>query len=133
MSNRPGQSFAYRRWMLILYWVVMFVATHWPEIEEYAPQWGIPYSDELAHAGLYAGWTVMWWWVLSAGGQQVGRAAINWLVIGGFVYAGFDEITQAVVDRTPAVSDFVVDVVAVIGVLAVLEAWQRRRTRRQPR
>ena len=111
----------------MLYWVVMFVATHWPEIEKYGPRWQIPHFDKLVHAGLYAGWVVVWWWLLSRGGRAVSGAAINWLVLGGAAYGVFDETTQAIVGRSPAIGDFAADVAGLIAATVVLQLWQGRR------
>ena len=129
MSEQPFRSPILRRWVLIVYWVVMFVGTHWPEIERYGPErfWRIPHSDKLAHAGLYAVWTAIWWWLLSAGGRRVAETAVNWLVLGGAVYAIFDEATQAIVARDPSIYDFVADMVGLLMVVSILSLWQRRR------
>ena len=110
----------------------MFVATHWPDINRYRPEtgWPIPAFGTVMHVGVYVGWAVMWWWVLSAGGRRVSRTAVNWLVLGGTLYAAFDEITQALVGRTPTLDDFVADIVGLIVATITLQVWQRTRTRR---
>ena len=66
-----------RRWVLLGYWSAMFVATHWPDLDRYKPEegWPIPNLTLLAHVGIFAFWTSLWWWLLSAGGQTVSRAA----------------------------------------------------------
>lgn len=108
----------------------MFVATHWPEIEIYGPPWELPHLDKLVHGILYAGWVVMWWRTLSRGGRQVGSATINWLLLGGVGYAVFDEVTQAIVDRTPATGDFAADIVGMAVAVSILQFRQRKRSSR---
>ena len=119
-----------RRWVLIVYWITMYVATHWPDINRYKPEegWPIPRFGEVMHAGIYAGWAVLWWWYLRSGGRRVSRSAINWLIAGGTAYGAFDELTQAVVDRTPAVDDFLFNVIGIVVALFVLNAWQTRKS-----
>ena len=108
----------------------MFVATHWPEIEIYSPEWELPHLDKLVHGILYAGWVVMWWRILSIGGRQVGSATINWLLLGGVGYAVFDEVTQAIVDRTPTTGDFAADIVGMAVAVSILQFRQRKRSSR---
>ena len=107
----------------------MFVATHWPDIDRYKPEtgWPIPKIGAVMHISVYVGWVAMWWWLLSAGGRPVGRSAITWLIIGGSAYAIFDELTQAIVARDPAIADFLYNLVGIVTAIAVLRAWQRRR------
>jgi len=135
MNQRPPQSHALRRYALIFYWVAMFVGTHWPKIEKYAPDelWLIPHADKLIHATLYAGWVSVWWWLLSAGGTHLSAAATNWLIAGGVAYAILDESTQLIVGRTPDVKDWTADVVGILAAVTILQTWQRRRARHQTR
>jgi len=105
----------------------MFVATHWPNIDQFKPDtgWPIPRFGTVMHISIYAGWVVMWWWLLSAGGQTVGRKAIIWLIIGGTFYAVFDESSQAIVARNPALDDFLANIIGLIVANFVLYTWQR--------
>ena len=135
MGKRPSQPRTIRRWALLVYWTVMFVATHYPGIDELEPEtgWPIPKFETVMHVGVYAGWAAMWWWVLSAGGRRVSPAAINWLVLGGLAYAVFDEASQAIVGRTPGVNDFLADVAGLAVAVIVLHTWQQRRLPRPRR
>ncbi len=113
----------------------MYVATHWPGIERYKPEggWPVPELETFMHIGVYLGWVATWWWLLSAGGRQVSPAAIRWLVLGGTAYAIFDEASQAVVDRVPAVDDFLANLVGLVAAVIILRTWQCRRSSRKPR
>jgi VanZ family protein len=130
MSTRSDRGFAIRRWALLLYWAAMFTATHWPDVNRYRPRggWPIPAFGTVMHVGIYVGWAVVWWWVLSAGGRRVSRGAVNWLVLSGALYAAFDELTQDLVGRTPGLADFVSDIAGVVVATVILQIWQRTRT-----
>jgi len=118
-----------RRWTLILYWITMFVATHWPDINRYKPEygWPIPHFDAVMHTTVYAGWAAMWWWFLSAGKRQVSRAAAGWLLAGGVLWAAFDELSQALVAREPAIDDFLCDLCGMLLVVFILSLRQHTR------
>jgi VanZ family protein len=77
------------------------------------------------HFSTYAGWVIMWWWLLSARGRRVSQTASNWIILGGAVYAGFDELTQALVERHPEVGDFLLDVFGVLIASSICQLWQR--------
>ena len=111
-----------RRWTLILYWIAMFVATHWPDINRYKPEagWPIPYFGAVMHATVYAVWAGLWWWFLSTGRRQVRRAAAVWLLVGGVLWASFDELSQALVAREPAIDDFLCDLCGMLLVVFIL-------------
>lgn len=117
----------FRRWALILYWIAMFVATHWPDINRYMPDtgWPFPHFDAVMHAIVYAGWVGMWWWFLSAGDRRMGRAAIGWILVGGVLWAVFDELTQALVARSPTLVDLVCDLIGMLLAIFILSLWQR--------
>lgn len=140
--------------LLIVYWAVMFSATHWPNVNELRPEggWPIPYFSRVMHVSIYVGWTVLWWWVLSAprgrgsltpdaaGGQDrpstrgargetaVSGRAVVWLLLGGTAWAAFDESTQGLIPgRTVAFSDFLFNLAGLYGTTAVLWTWQSLR------
>jgi len=127
MIRRLYGSRELRRWALILYWITLFVATHWPDINQYKPEegWPIPYFGAVMHTAVYAGWVGMWWWFLSAGGRRVSRAATGWLLVGGVLWAGFDELSQALVAREPALDDLLWDLCGMLLAVLVLSLWQR--------
>ena len=94
---------------------MMFVGTHWPEVDRYKPEegWPIPYFSEVVHLTLYSLWGVLWWWVLSRRSGGATSATLWWVVVGGFCYACFDEMTQLIVGRGGKFHDVVVDLVGV--------------------
>jgi VanZ family protein len=111
--------------MLLVYWTAMFVATHWPKISRYAPK--ISHFDKFMHVLIFAGWTFLFWRVLSADGRQVKPSTSIKLIIGGTLYALFDEMTQQLVGRTPAASDILADILGILLALGILHAWQGKR------
>lgn len=126
MLKRFYESREIRRWSLILYWIVMFTSTHWPELDEYLPYIGpYDYLDSVVHAVIYAGWIGMWWWFLSVENQRISRVVIVWLLVGGVIWAGFDELSQAIVARTPDINDFLCDLLGMVLAVMVLSRWQR--------
>jgi hypothetical protein len=105
----------------------MFVATHWPDIDRFKPDtgWPIPFFEVVMHAGVYAGWVVMWWWVLRTHGRQLSGAATTWIMAGGAAYGAFDELTQALVNREPTMPDFTCNVVGILIAIVILQAVDR--------
>jgi VanZ family protein len=93
----------------------MFVGTHWPEIERYKPDegWPIPYFSEAVHLSLYGTWGALWWWVLKWRPAGATVSVLWWVVVGGFCYGCFDEMTQLIVGRSGKFYDVMVDVVGV--------------------
>jgi|GEM_PF-1081989 len=135
MSQEASHSRAIRRWALILYWITIFLLTHWPEIDRYEPAdgWPIPNFSVVMHVVTYGGWVVMWWWLLSVDGRRVTHWACVGLILGGAAYAIFDELSQALVDRHPAVTDFLADMLGVVTAVAICYFWQRSQVYRQIR
>jgi VanZ family protein len=109
----------------------MFLATHWPDIDRWAPaRWKLPDIDKVVHAGMYGGWVVTWWWLLASRKVMIGRAAVAWMLVGGAIYAAFDEISQGWVDRDPDVADWAFDVLGMIVAVLILRTLIRRRAAR---
>ena len=125
MDNIAALTNHLRRWMLFGYWTAMFVATHWPKISRYAPK--ISHFDKFMHVLIYAGWAFLFWRVLSADKRRVRPATSIKLIAGGMLYAVFDELTQHLVGRTPAVSDILANLLGILLALAILHAWQIKR------
>lgn len=124
------RSKEFRKWSLILYWIAIFTLTHWPGIERFKPRglfWSMDGLDKVFHAGFYFGWAMLWWWLLSVDGRTIGRAAVGWVVVGGMAYGMFDEVSQAIVERTPDVFDFLCDVGGLAAAVILLQVWRRRR------
>ena len=128
---RITESIRFRRLILIVYWVVMFLGTHWPDIDSQAPPRirAIPHVHKIAHLCLYCGWMALWGWLLSAGNRRVSRNALLGLCLGGAAWGAFDELTQAFIHgRSPGVIDWTFDLLGLLAG-AVVVAWlDRRRT-----
>ena len=122
----------WRHQILIGHWVLMFVGTHWPEINRYKPDtgWPIPFFSEAVHGALYGIWAALWWWVLSRRPSGAPTGSLLWVVVGGFFYACFDEATQLLVGRSGKFYDVVIDSFAVILVLLLLKGLRRTRAAR---
>lgn len=132
MISRLLSSKSLSKCGLSAYWFAMFVATHWPEINRYKPDtgWPIPKFELVAHVGVYAIWTVMWWWMLRAHGRPLKGATAAWVTIGGVVYGIFDELTQALVDRTPSIKDLMSNFAGILIAIVILQALDRFLDRR---
>lgn len=131
MTNQPESSLFRRvltpgsvwwRIAFITYALFLYVATHLPQVHV-SPKGTIP-LDKLAHVGAYALWTA-----LAIGTRRPGRrvrplayAAVCCLV--AILFAGFDEITQAlpIVHRHAQWSDWTADVIGIVivGVMAAV-------------
>ncbi|UCG32176.1 MAG: VanZ family protein [Phycisphaerales bacterium] len=112
---RRRASLGWRGWLLISHWALMFVGTHWPDVDRFRPDegWPIPYLDQAAHLVLYTVWGALWWVVLRNRPGGVCVRTLWWVVIGGFCYACFDELTQLIVGRTAAFDDLLIDIIGV--------------------
>ncbi|MBP7933335.1 MAG: VanZ family protein [Phycisphaerae bacterium] len=130
LLRRRLPSFRILRRTLIGYWVLMFCATHWPDVDRFRPEsgWPFPEFDRLVHFGLYAVWGLLWWMIFLVSRRAVSRWVIGWVLAGGVVWAAFDECTQAVVGRTPDVIDFVCDVGGLLASLVVFRLYWRFRS-----
>lgn len=119
-----------RRTVLIIYWLAMFISTHWPDVSRYRPAtgWPIPFFGVVMHIGVYFIWAVLWCWLLAGIGKLTARSMIL-LLVGGMFYAVFDEWTQSLVDRSPDSNDLVSDLVGIpIGLVfcAIVQRQSRR-------
>ncbi len=131
MSPRSVPSRPIRRWALVLYWLAMYMATHWPDVDQIIPVagWPFPHFSEIIHFAIYAGWAAMWWWVLSGHDRRVSGSTIAWLMAGGAAYAAFDELTQRFASgRHPDPVDFLIDLSGLLLANAILFAWQQYRS-----
>lgn len=122
MLGRILHNRSISRWCLIVWWILMYIGTHWPEINRYKPAtgWPIPLFGTVVHSSLYAVWATLWWWVLWSRGRLLRGTTLTWFALGAAAYAGFDELTQAFVDRTPRFVDFFTDMAAVTVALMLL-------------
>lgn len=116
----------------MLHWVLMFAATHWPQINRYKPRtgWPMPFFSEAVHLALYAVWGGLWWRVLSRSPKGASTRALSNVLLGGFFYACFDEATQLIVGRGGKSYDVLVDTVGIAAALSLLEGWRRYRDSR---
>jgi VanZ family protein len=124
----------WRWWVLFAYWGLMYLGTHWPEIERYRPAtgWWIPHFGLVVHLGLYGLWGALWWWVLTTRAQGASYDAYWGIVWGGLAYAMFDEGTQLIIGRSGKLSDVLIDVIGVaiaVWGLTTLRALGRRMLR----
>jgi VanZ family protein len=119
---------------LFVYWIVMFSATHYPGIDRLKPEggWPIPSFELVMHTTVYVLWTVMWWWTLRAHGYRFVGGTVAWVTAGGIAYSAFDELTQAIVDRTPSIADFTYNVAGILIATLVLQAIDRWVLKSQP-
>jgi hypothetical protein len=118
MADGWNAGTAFRRWAFLGFWVLIFIGTHVPRIEEFGSGWlfGIPHFDKVAHFGMFAAWMGLSFWLLRACYERPRRAAIAGLFVAGALYAVFDELSQPLVGRDASLADFCADV----GGLAVV-------------
>ena len=109
--------------------MLMFVGTHWPEIDRYKPEegWPIPHFSEVVHLTLYGVWGALCWWILSRRPPGAAPPMLWWVIVGGFGYACFDEMTQLLVGRGGKLYDVLVDTVGVTVGVWLPEIIRRRR------
>lgn len=120
LSPRPRRL----PYVLGLYWIVLFAATHWPN--PWPGGEGPKYPDKLVHGTAYFGLTVLLTATLGIRvGGAWGRWAICYLIVAAYGLA--DEFTQPWVGRDFDWHDWRADLIgAALGVLLVA-AWPRRR------
>jgi VanZ family protein len=127
MKRLFNVSFGIRCGALALYWLLMFVATHIPDVDRFAPS-GLPSNfDKYVHFSMYLGWAAIWCWILTARGHRPSRTAMLLLLAGGAAYGAVDEITQALTRRTPDVRDWMTDLAGMLAAILVYRIWARWR------
>ncbi len=133
MADDRNAGTAFRRWVFLGYWLLIFVGTHAPRIEEMGSGllFGIPHFDKVAHFGMFAGWMGLSFWLLRTFYERPRRAAVAGLFAAGTLYAIFDELSQSLVGRETSLADFCADAggLAVAWLLIVI----RQRRPAQPR
>ena len=128
--QRGGRApLSWRQGILLVHWVLMFVGTHWPEINRYKPEtgWPVAHFSEAIHLTLYTAWGVLWWWVLIRRPPGATSKWWWWVVVGGFCYACFDEMTQLLVGRSGKFYDVLVDTVGLTAGVWLPEIIRRWR------
>ncbi|RPI87229.1 MAG: VanZ family protein [Planctomycetaceae bacterium] len=130
----PGHR--YYRWIvtagLALYWLVMLVATHVPDIpSDFDPGIGDKLEHKIAYALLGFGLGIVW----HAWNCQVPWRTAAMLFGVAALYGGFDELTQPLFGRECDLRDWFADLQgAATGLLAALvcvwswNRWMRKAT-----
>jgi len=109
------------RWLTLIYWPVLIVATHWPALE--LPVGDDPLAtlatDKLLHFAVFAGLTLL----LIHACPAPSRAFVPNLLAGvliASIYAVVDEVSQIWFDRTIAGADVTANLAGVFWVTAAL-------------
>ncbi len=134
MADGWNVGTALRRWVFLGYWLLIFIGTHMPRIEEFGSGWllGIPHFDKVAHFGMFAGWMGLSFWLLRTCYARPRRAAIAGLFAAGALYAIFDELSQPLVGRETSLADFCADVGGLIVAWLLIALCQRRLAHPRP-
>ena len=107
---------------LPVYWVALFVATHYPRV----PVPGeIPHGDKLVHFAAFGLLALLFWQFVKARrplGPRFVFAAAGVLV----PYAALDEWLQQFVGRFTDLADFLANTAGIVVTLAVLELARRK-------
>jgi VanZ family protein len=108
---------------LPVYWVLLFVATHYPRV----PVPGeIPHGDKLVHFAAF-GLLALVFWLFFQVRRPLGDRFV-WASAAILVpYAALDELLQQFVGRHTDVMDFLANTAGIVCVLTVLEVVRRRR------
>lgn len=111
-----------RLWLIALpvYWVALFVATHYPRVRIPGE---IPHGDKLIHFAAFGLLALLFWAALR---PRDGRF-VAWALPVLVAYAGFDEWLQQFVGRFTDVMDFVANTAGIVTVLGALELHRRLR------
>lgn len=124
MTTRPATATRARHFFrraLPAYWLFLFCVTHFPRLELGGP----PQSDKLSHFVAF-GLLAFFLWKFHEYGRAPLSAWFVWKALAAIaIYAAFDELTQALVERGTDLADWIADVVGAGMVLALLE-WRRR-------
>ncbi|MBN1796614.1 MAG: VanZ family protein [Sedimentisphaerales bacterium] len=104
---------------LVLYWPVMFIATHIPTIPQWVGQ--IPLSDKTLHFFAYFFLCFLLWQAISPNRKVNWRKPSVWLILFVVVWYGIvDEWLQIYVGRHADVRDFFADLAGAVTALVIL-------------
>lgn len=101
---------------LVVYWILLFVATHYPRV---VIPGELPHSDKLVHFGAFGVLALLFWFAVR---PRVWVAAAILIP-----YAGLDEWLQQFTGRFTDVLDFVANTTGIVVVLGALALHQRYR------
>ena len=110
-AQRLKRIAARARTLAIVYFLLLFVATHLPSVETASIT---DLSDKWLHFGGYAALTVLvlTGWELTIGALEPKHYFAVWLA--GTLYGAFDEVTQTPVGRICDMNDWMADVLGVV-------------------
>jgi len=110
-AQRLKRIAARARTLAIVYFLLLFVATHLPSVETASIT---DLSDKWLHFGGYATLTVLvlTGWELTIGALEPKHYFAVWLA--GTLYGAFDEVTQTHVGRVCDMNDWIADVLGVV-------------------
>jgi VanZ family protein len=107
---------------LPVYWVLLFVATHYPRVRIPGE---IPHSDKIVHFGAFGLLAVLYWLFARARGLSPRFVWVSSAIL--IAYAGLDEYLQQFFGRYTDLMDFVANTIGIVVALAVLETHRRLR------
>jgi VanZ family protein len=116
------------RVVLLIYWLVILVATHIPQSKLPLKQ---PH-DKLAHFVVFTGLAALLWLALPTPKQPLIYKALLVLAL-VLIYAAIDELTQPWFNRFCSLDDWLADAVgALIGIITAALIWGRGPTQVAP-
>lgn len=125
-TNSPSNGGWRWGWILAVYWIAIFTATHLPPRTPILPGGNL---DKVAHLTAYAllAFLIASYWQSSAG--WLGREHFLWIVVICSLYGIIDELLQIPVGRIASVFDWIADVLGAFLGVAAFAAWRRFRQR----
>jgi VanZ family protein len=108
---------------LPVYWVLLFIATHYPRVRIPGE---IPHSDKIVHFGAF-GLLALLFWLFGRARGAIGDRFV-WIAAAVLIpYAAFDEWLQQYVGRFTDLMDFIANTIGIVVVLGALELHRRVR------
>jgi VanZ family protein len=112
---------------LPLYWVALFIATHYPRVRLPGE---IPQGDKILHFSAF-GLLAVLFWAFTRVRRKIGPHFVWGSAAGLVAYAGLDEWLQQFVGRYTDLNDFFANAAGITTVSIVLELLRRRSERKQ--
>jgi VanZ family protein len=110
-----------RVWLaaLVVYWTILFVATHWPHWPNDMPMLAGGYVDKILHFAAFGLLALLMVWVVQLHGIRLTTRTlfVLWIVIA--VYGMADELLQLPVGRSCHFYDWLADVVGAASAMWV--------------